>query len=502
MDREILHIQRVIADWYRENQRSLPWRQTRDPYAILVSEIMLQQTGVETVIPYYERFICRFPDPQSLARAEPDEVLKSWEGLGYYARARNLHQACRLIVEQYDGKIPEDYDALTELPGIGIYTAGAVLSIAYGKPFPSVDGNIHRVFSRVYLDCAISEEREEKEYTRRLAEAHIQIAFRGGISPADFNQAYMELGALVCDPENPRCDHCPIAAYCRARETGLQQAHPLKAKKPAIETKEMEVGIVWHSRRLLLEKRQESGLLKDFWGLPTIEASSDYEPGLSLTAYLTTRFGIDCIDSKEVFRERHVFTHQRWRMRVFQVFCDPSKAEESISGRVFSFVPHEETHSLAIPKAFRKVLDRYAGRPLHVVAAILKDTLGRVFIAKRNAGGYFGGFWEFPGGKVEPGETEEAALAREIKEELSITVRPTRFLQREVYPYPFGRLQIAFYECEWEDGAIVLNAHQEGQWIKPELIKPADFPPADAGFIEAYQKELDGACGSLENGTC
>ena len=454
---------------------------------------MLQQTGVETVIPYYERFMRCFPTLYSLAKAGSDEVLKSWEGLGYYARARNLHEACRLIVERQGGKIPEDYADLVKLPGIGAYTAGAVLSIAYEKPYSSVDGNVHRVFSRVYLNHTLSNAREEKRYTRGLAETYIQIAVRGGISPSEFNQAYMELGALVCAPDHYLCERCPIADSCRARAAGLQPAHPLKETKIAVETKEMEVGIIWRRQRLLMEKRNEKALLRGFWGLPTVEVTPGSDPGQSLAFLLASHFRIDGIHLKELFREQHVFTHQRWRMRVFQAFCDSSKSEDSESSHSFSFFNSDQIPVLAIPKAFRKVLDRYAGRQLHVVAAIIKDKPGRVFVAKRNADGYFGNYWEFPGGKVEPGETEEVALAREIQEELSITVEPTRFLWRETYAYPFGQLQIAFFECEWKGGSIVLNAHQEGRWLKPDQMEPADFPPADAGFIEAYQKELSGA---------
>jgi len=164
---------------------------------------MLQQTGVETAIRYYEPFLLRFPTARALARAETEEVLKSWEGLGYYARAKNLRRTCQIIVERYGGRIPEDYAALLKLPGIGAYSAGALLSIIYERPFPSVDGNVHRVFSRAYALDDVANARDEKRRTHNLARDYIQIAFQGGLSPSDFNQAYIELGALVCSPKKP-----------------------------------------------------------------------------------------------------------------------------------------------------------------------------------------------------------------------------------------------------------------------------------------------------------
>lgn len=466
----------------------MPWRRTNDPYAILVSELMLQQTGVETAIRYYEPFLLRFPTARALARAETEEVLKSWEGLGYYARAKNLRRTCQIIVERYGGRIPEDYAALLKLPGIGAYSAGALLSIIYERPFPSVDGNVHRVFSRAYALDDVANARDEKRRTHNLARDYIQIAFQGGLSPSDFNQAYIELGALVCSPKKPLCDKCPIAGDCVALQAGLQRVRPLKEKSRALETKEMEVGIIWSNQRLMLERRDETGLLKGFWGLPTTEAFLGAEPGQSLVRYLATRYDLETIYPRELFVEQHVFTHQRWRMRVFHAFCELSCSDEHDPERSFAFFDSREIEALAIPKAFRKVLARYAERPLHVVAAIIKDETGRVFTAKRKPGGYFGDYWEFPGGKVEPGETEEAALKREIQEELSIVVEPTRFLQRNGYSYPFGQLQISFYECERKGGTIRLTEHREGRWLKPEQMKPQEFPPADAMILEALQR--------------
>jgi A/G-specific adenine glycosylase len=241
------------------NRRAMPWRDTADPYAIWVSEVMLQQTRVEAVRPYYVRWLERFPTVAALADAELDEVLCHWQGLGYYSRARNLHSAARLVREQFGGVVPSDPSRLRELPGIGEYTAGAVASIAYGAPVPAIDGNARRVLARLRgLEDPTANE------IRRLAEAMVPDD-----RPGDFNQALMELGATVCSPRSPACGSCPVAGWCRARAEGKQEVWPRPAKRPAVPHETVTTTVVQRDdSSALLARRPEAGFLGGMWEFP------------------------------------------------------------------------------------------------------------------------------------------------------------------------------------------------------------------------------------------
>ena len=219
-------ITKTLLDWYRQHQRILPWRENPDPYRVWISEIMLQQTRVETVIPYYQHFLKRFPTVKALAAASLDEVLKAWENMGYYARARHLHWAAQMIVDQLNGLIPDNRETLSGLPGIGPYTTGAILSIAFGQPVAAVDGNVRRVLSRLF---AVKEPMDRPKTQRELqvrAEALLPKH-----SPGSFNQALMDLGAMICTPRIPNCQDCPIQRLCRGRKAHLQDHLPVSAKK-------------------------------------------------------------------------------------------------------------------------------------------------------------------------------------------------------------------------------------------------------------------------------
>lgn len=243
-----------LLDWYEAHRRRLPWRETSDPYRIWVAEVMLQQTRTEKVKAYYERFLEAFPTVKDLARAPLDRVLKMWEGLGYYARARNLRRAAELIVKRHGAQIPDNRAELLELPGIGSYTAGAILSIAYNREEPVLDGNVRRVLSRVLL----------VEEDPRRAEGKLQRAMKALIPSGrarGFNQAMMELGATVCLPRSPRCDACPVGAFCRARRHGRQDELPLKPQTATRPHQEAAVGLIWKDDKLLISRRPEQGLL-------------------------------------------------------------------------------------------------------------------------------------------------------------------------------------------------------------------------------------------------
>ncbi|MSV30143.1 MAG: A/G-specific adenine glycosylase [Bryobacterales bacterium] len=251
----------VLKRWYTNNFRDLPWRRTRDPYAIWVSEIMLQQTRVETVIPYYERFLARFPDVAALARASEADVLSAWSGLGYYSRARNLQRAACQIAKA--GSFPRDFESILALPGIGAYTAAAVASIAFGEPRAAVDGNVLRVLSRIGNDSSDIGSQASKAAFQSQADALLDRK-----DPATFNQAMMELGATVCLPRAPRCLLCPVSAFCEARKEGTENQLPIKLRRAAMDEVEMTVAIVENAGRILMWKRESRGMMAGFWELP------------------------------------------------------------------------------------------------------------------------------------------------------------------------------------------------------------------------------------------
>lgn len=313
-------VRAALLRWYDANRRDLPWRRTRDPYAIWLSETMLQQTRVETVIPYWERFLETFPDVKSLARADADEVLGMWAGLGYYSRARNLHAAARRVADEHAGAFPADVDALRELPGVGRYTAGALASIAFDLPAPIVDGNVARVFSRLH---GIREDIKAKDTEKRLWEEAEAIA--EGERPGDLNQAVMELGALVCTPRSPLCTACPLFAECDARQAGDADALPVKAKKK--KPKKVAGVAAWIERRgrVLAVRRPPEGLLGGLWELPSgeLEKGEQAEDGLRRT--LAERVGLEAVALEKLGEVEHVFTHRVLRLQVYRVEVAPGR---------------------------------------------------------------------------------------------------------------------------------------------------------------------------------
>ena len=257
-------LRRKLLAWYRHHQRSLPWRNTNDPYRIWISEIMLQQTQVNTVIPYYERFIKSFPDVRTLADAPVQDVLKIWENLGYYSRARNIHAASRIIVDRWEGRIPDKPEEIKMLPGIGDYTAGAILSIAYGQAVPAVDGNVRRILCRLFAIRKSVDDPGEQKKLRDLAATLVPSRHAG-----DFNQALMDLGATSCRAKNPDCVICPVGSICRARLFGLQESIPVTRKNPAVPRKQGAAAVIFDAgHRLLIVQRPASGLLASLWKLP------------------------------------------------------------------------------------------------------------------------------------------------------------------------------------------------------------------------------------------
>jgi A/G-specific adenine glycosylase len=266
---------RHLCRWFAREARDLPWRRNRNGYTSLVAEFMLQQTQVSRVVDYYCRFIRRFPTVRALARADEQEVLSLWQGLGYYRRARMLHAAAKMIVLRFRGRVPERAEQLRELPGVGRYTAGAIASISFGHAEPIVDGNVQRVLARLRNDSSPTESRSMVERTWSHATELVSAAG----NPAAFNEALMELGATICTPKSPQCRSCPIAAFCAARAAGRESSIPRAKARAAQRTVHHHAVVIHRSGRLLMEQRPSTGLWAGLWQVPTIETANRKPPG-------------------------------------------------------------------------------------------------------------------------------------------------------------------------------------------------------------------------------
>ena len=265
-----------LLSWYRLHKRTLPWRGHPDPYAVWVSEIMLQQTRVEAVIPYFERWMHLYPTIRTLAEASEQDVLNAWEGLGYYSRARNLHKAAKIIAQKYGGEIPRDIDRLLELPGIGRYILGAISSIAFGMNVPALDGNIKRVYARIFDITEPVDSSTGEKILWQIAENYLPKNNAG-----DYNQALMDLGATICVPKKPRCLICPVMNLCEARANGTQNQRPVKLAKKEVPHYVHAVGVIIRRGRVLLAKRPSEGLLGGMWEFPNGRVNGDPRAGLA-----------------------------------------------------------------------------------------------------------------------------------------------------------------------------------------------------------------------------
>jgi A/G-specific adenine glycosylase len=348
--KDIHHLQVRLIQWYRSHQRDLPWRHTHHPYPIWVSEVMLQQTQVNTVIPYYKKFMASFPDIEALASANQETVLKKWEGLGYYARARNLHRAAQQVQQRYQGEIPTKRHEFKKLPGVGDYISAAVLSIAFGQPYGVVDGNVKRVLARLCMVPEPVNDTSAYKVFQALADRLLDEK-----QPGTYNQALMELGALVCKPAGPRCAQCPLPEHCLAFQKQATAAYPKRRQRKAVPLYRVAAGVVFRQDRVLITRRREEGLL--------------------------------------------------------------------------------------------------------------------------------GGLWEFPGGKVLPGERPEDACVREIKEETNLAVRVTNFLKRVQHGYTHFKIKMDVFCCAYKAGEVRLQGPIDYRWIKLTEISDYPFPRANHKFI-------------------
>jgi A/G-specific adenine glycosylase len=301
-----------ILNWYDSHARELPWRGIADPYAVWISEIMLQQTRIETVIPYFERLMQRFPSVLELAAAPQKDILNLWEGLGYYARARNLHRAAQVIVEEHGGELPGDPKALRSLPGIGRYTAGAIASIAFGLNEPALDGNIRRVLARVFdVDRPARSMGGEKRLWE-LAMEHLPPGKAG-----NYNQALMDLGAVVCTPKSPDCSNCPVSDLCLARALGVQEQRPVKKPKSTVPHRTVAAAIIQRNGRTLIAQRPDRGLLGGMWEFP----GGKTKPGETLASCLKREIceelNIDIEIGKPFGVYEHAYTHFKITLHAF-----------------------------------------------------------------------------------------------------------------------------------------------------------------------------------------
>ena len=337
------NIVQPLLEWYRDNRRQLPWRDQNNAYYTWVSEIMLQQTRVEAVKPYFKRFIGELPDIQALAAGPEEKLMKLWEGLGYYNRVRNMQLAAQTVVSTYGGKLPASYKQLLELKGIGNYTAGAIASIAYQIPVPAVDGNVLRVLSR------ITEDRQDimKQSVRRQAEEKLQEVIPQEC-PGDFNQAMMELGAVVCVPNGPaRCEDCPIAKFCLAYQHGIVEELPVKAPKKQRSLENRTVLVIQDGEKTVIQKRPKKGLLAGLYELPNLEGHLSRDEVLAEVE----RMQLEPLYIEKLPDAKHVFSHIEWRMTGYLI-----RVASLDTDREMPFIFAEKKQSerqYAIPSAFR-----------------------------------------------------------------------------------------------------------------------------------------------------
>ncbi|MCD7739365.1 MAG: A/G-specific adenine glycosylase [Lachnospiraceae bacterium] len=340
-----------LLQYYRENKRSLPWREDPKAYHVWVSEIMLQQTRVEAVKPYYQRFLEALPDVEALAKVPEERLLKLWEGLGYYSRARNLQKAARVVTEEYGGDLPQEKDQLLKLPGIGPYTAGAISSIAYGRVAAAVDGNVLRVLSRVFADDRdIGRDEVKRDYEALLEQAMSRE------HPGEFNQAMMEIGAMVCMPNGqPRCEICPLSGFCEAYKSKTQENYPRRAPKKARKIERRTVLILRDEKRIAIRKRPEKGLLAGMYEFPVIEGQVSAQQAIESLE----EKGIRAVRIRPLEDAVHIFTHREWHMTGFLIRVDELTAYIPPEGWLF-VRPEEIREKYPIPSAYSAYM-KYIG---------------------------------------------------------------------------------------------------------------------------------------------
>ena len=338
-----------LLKWYDANPRAFPWRLTNDPYKIWLSEIMLQQTQVKTVIPYYENWLNDLSGPRSVASASLDYVLKKWEGLGYYARARNFHSACKTVINLFDGKIPCNYSDFLSLPGVGPYVAGAVMSIAYSHPIPAIDSNAYRVVSRIKTIC-LPFARCKNDISRFLF---------GSIPPdrpGDFNQAIMDLGREICTAKNPACDKCPVQKYCAAFVDSAVDKYPFKARRQKRPHYRVAVGVIWKKNKILITKRPERGLLGGLWEFPGGKIKGGEGAKKCIIREINEELGVGVQPTKFLKQISHTYTHYSITLDAYS--CDYVDGRlKALGCSDWRWIDPKDVSRFPFPAANHKIFD-------------------------------------------------------------------------------------------------------------------------------------------------
>ena len=346
-------LQRQILAWFQENARKLPWRITYDPYHVWISEIMLQQTQMDRAVDYFNRWISRFPDITSITGAGEEEVLKHWEGLGYYARARNIIKTANIIESEYNGKVPADHNQLLKLPGIGQYTAAAIMSIAFNKNYPLVDANIERLFARLFnLALPVKDKKTHALIWQKAAE------FLPSGRAREFNQALMELGALVCLAKNPRCKICPIISDCKAYRLDLVAERPVLPDPPKTIFIEMATGILEHDGRILIQKRKSHGVWANLWEFPGGRLEPGETPEMALVREYLEETELVVGNLTKIITVQHSYTIYRVTLHCY--FCSPmdGRHEPTLHGaQEYRWVKPTELSYYAFPAGHRKLIN-------------------------------------------------------------------------------------------------------------------------------------------------
>ncbi len=333
-------IQTKLLRWFEKKGRDLPWRRTQDPYAIWISEVMLQQTQVATAIPYYEKFLRAFPTVRDLARADLSRVLKVWEGLGYYSRARNLHRAAQMVLRHFGGEIPGTLDDLLNLPGIGRSTAGAILSIAFNKKFPILDGNVKRVLSRLFVTT-------RENFLWEIAESLIPEG-----EARSFNQALMDLGATLCTPMTPKCQSCPLRSACKAKASGNPERYPPRRAKKKIPHVHAVAGVIQKDGKVLLRQRPPSGLLGGLWEFPNWKAEEESRSSLlKLKNRVRKELEVDVRIEEPLGVFKHTFSHFKLTLHVYRCKVLSEKGNQK-------WVPLSKLHQLPMSALHRRIARR------------------------------------------------------------------------------------------------------------------------------------------------
>ena len=346
----IRQFQNSLNEWYEKNKRPLPWRANKDPYNIWISEVMLQQTRVNTVIPYYYKFLEHFPSIYELANSDLDKVLKLWEGLGYYARARNLHKAVKIVVKEHKGKVPDKFDEFQKLPGVGDYIASAVQSIAFGLPFAVVDGNVKRVLARLLLiEEPVNQSNFHKIFKKKAT--HLLDEKK----PSIYNQAMMELGSLICKPGLPNCKDCPVPQFCMALKKDKINTFPKRIKRNSTPTYHLTTGVICKNGKLLITKRKPEGLLGGLWEFPGGKLTDKEDAPLACVRAIKDNTEIDIKIGFQLTSVKHAYTHFKIKMDVF--YCQYISGKVKLNGPVdFHWIEQEKINDFAFHKANLKFI--------------------------------------------------------------------------------------------------------------------------------------------------